>query len=122
MLPRNDPSTVQVLRHTVAASVFPSTSTEFVNVVARYHRVEIARMAGWRDRIDRTTDWAVAVVAAMLSVLLSTPTAHHGVLLFAMVLVLLLLVIEARRYRFFDVCRNRVRRMEPQLLRSVPRL
>lgn len=110
MLPRNDPSTVQVLRHTVAASVFPSTSTEFVNVVARYHR------------IDRTTDWAVAVVAAMLSVLLSTPTAHHGVLLFAMVLVLLLLVIEARRYRFFDVCRNRVRRMEPQLLRSVPRL
>jgi uncharacterized membrane protein len=29
-----------------------------------------------------------------------------------MVLVLLLLVIEARRYRFFDVYRNRVRRME----------
>jgi len=51
-------------------------------------------------------------VAAMLSVSLSTPTAHHGVLLFAMVLVLLLLVIEARRYRFFDVYRNRVRRME----------
>jgi uncharacterized membrane protein len=43
---------------------------------------------------------------------LSTPTAHHGVLLFAMVLVLLLLVIEARRYRFFDVYRNRVRRLE----------
>jgi uncharacterized membrane protein len=34
------------------------------------------------------------------------------VLIFAMVLVLLLLVIEARRYRFFDVYRNRVRRME----------
>ena len=69
-------------------------------------------MAGWRDRIDRTTNWAITVVAAMLSVSLSTPTAHHGVLLFAMVLVLLLLVIEARRYRFFDVYRNRVRRME----------
>jgi uncharacterized membrane protein len=48
----------------------------------------------------------------MLSLSLSTPTAHHGVLLFAMVLVLLLLVIEARRYRFFDVYRNRVRRLE----------
>ena len=52
------------------------------------------------------------MVAAMLSVSLSTPTAHYGVLLFARVLILLLLVIEARRYRFFDVYRNRVRRME----------
>ena len=69
-------------------------------------------MAGWRDRIDRTTNWAITVVAAMLSVSLSTPTAHHGVLIFAMVLVLLLLWIEARRYRFFDVYRARVRRME----------
>ena len=48
----------------------------------------------------------------MLSVSLSTPTAHHGVILFAMVLVLLLLVIESRRYRFFDVYRARVRRLE----------
>ena len=52
-------------------------------------------MAGWRDRIDRTSNWAITVVGAMLSVSLSTPTAHHGVILFAMVLVLLLLVIES---------------------------
>ena len=51
---------------------------------------------------------------AMVSVSLSTPTSHHGVLLFAMVLVLLLLVIEARRYRFFDVYRARVRLLERQ--------
>jgi uncharacterized membrane protein len=50
----------------------------------------------------------------MLSVSLSTPTAHHGVLLFAIILVLLLLVIESRRYRFFDVYRARVRRLERQ--------
>jgi uncharacterized membrane protein len=112
MLSKTDQSTVQVLRPTIAAPVFPSTSTEFITVLAHYHRAEITRMAGWRDRIDRTTNWAITVVAAMLSVSLSTPTAHHGVLLFAMVLVLLLLVIEARRYRFFDVYRNRVRRME----------
>jgi uncharacterized membrane protein len=112
MLPKNDQGIVQNLRPSIAAPVFPGTSTEFINVMAHYHRAEIARMAGWRDRIDRTTNWAITVVAAMLSVSLSTPTAHHGVLLFAMVLVLLLLVIEARRYRFFDVYRNRVRRME----------
>lgn len=112
MLTKSDQSIVSTLRPTITAPVFPSTSTEFINVMAHYHRAEIARMAGWRDRIDRTTNWAITVVAAMLSVSLSTPTAHHGVLLFAMVLVLLLLVIEARRYRFFDVYRNRVRRME----------
>ena len=69
-------------------------------------------MAGWRDRLDRTSNWAITVVAAMLSVSLSTPSAHHGVLLFAMLLILLLLSIEARRYRFFDVYRARVRKIE----------
>jgi len=35
--------------------------------IAHFHRAEIARMAGWRDRIDRTTNWAITLVAAMLS-------------------------------------------------------
>lgn len=69
-------------------------------------------MAGWRDRLDRTTNWAVTVVAGMLSISLSNPTAHHGVILFAELIVLLLLFIESRRYRFFDLYRNRVRKME----------
>ncbi|MET7245729.1 DUF2270 domain-containing protein [Methylobacterium sp. EM32] len=91
---------------------FPKTPSETITVLAHYHRAEIARMAGWRDRIDRTTNWAITVIAAMLSVSLSTPTAHHGVLLFCMLLVMLLLSIEARRYRFFDVYRTRVRQLE----------
>ena len=48
----------------------------------------------------------------MLSLSLSTSTAHHGVLLFTMLMVLLFLIIEARRYRFFDVYRARVRLVE----------
>ena len=94
----------------------PSTSAEMVTVMVHFHRAEIGRMAGWRDRIDQTSNWAITVVAAMLSVSLSTPTAHHGVLLFAMVLVYLLLWIEARRYRFFDVYRRRVRQIERHYL------
>lgn len=69
-------------------------------------------MAGWRTRIDLTSNWAVTVAGAMLSISLSTPTAHHGVVLLAMLLVTLLLSIEARRYRFFDVYRCRVRGLE----------
>jgi uncharacterized membrane protein len=98
---------------------FPKSSSEYITLVAHYYRAEIARMSGWRDRIDRTTNWAITVAGAMLSVSLSTPTAHHGLLLFAMILVLLLLVIEARRYRFFDVYRARVRLLERQYFARV---
>ena len=56
----------------LAGLPFPATSTEFVNVAAHFHRAEIGRMASWRDRIDRTTNWAITVVAGMLSVSLST--------------------------------------------------
>src|SRR5437870_213783 len=80
--------------------VFPTTSVEFVNALAHYYRGELSRMISWRDRLDRTTNWAIAASAAMLSVSLSTAESHHGVLLFAMVLVFLLLGIESRRYRF----------------------
>ncbi len=90
----------------------PLSSSELVNTMSHFHRAEIGRMAGWRDRLDRTTNWAITVAAAMLSISLSTPTSHHGVLLFAMLLILLLLWIEARRYRFFDVYRARVRQFE----------
>src|ERR1700730_1571720 len=105
-------------------SAFPRTGTELVNAMAHYYRGEMSRMTSWRDRIDRTTNWAITVAAAMLSVSLSTPNAHHGVLLFAMLLVFLLLTIEARRYRFFDVYRGRVRRLErnyyAQILAPLP--
>jgi uncharacterized membrane protein len=94
------------------APPFPATTSEIITTVAHFHRAEMGRMGSWRERIDRTTNWAITVVAAMLSLSLSTATAHHGVLLFAMLLVMLLLLIEARRYRFFDVYRARVRRLE----------
>ena len=90
----------------------PSNNSEMVTVMVHYYRGELGRMAGWRDRIDRTSNWAITVVAAMLSLSLSTSTAHHSVVLFAMLLITLLLMIEARRYRFFDVYRDRVRLLE----------
>lgn len=96
----------------VQPSPLPETHSETVTAVVHYYRAELARMAGWRDRIDRTSNWAITVVAALLSVSLSSSSAHHGVLLFAMLLVYLLLMIEARRYRFFDVYRFRVRQLE----------
>jgi uncharacterized membrane protein len=102
-----------------AELLFPASRTECVNLIAHYYRGEMGRMTSWRDRIDRTSNWAITVVAAMLSVSLSTPAAHHGVLLFAAILVMLLLAIESRRYRFFDVYRGRVRRLERHYFASI---
>src|SRR3989441_10570910 len=96
----------------LATPTLPTNSSEFTNALSHYYRGEMARMISWRDRLDRTTNWAIAGGAAMLSVSLSTPNAHHGVLLFAMLLVFLLLFIESRRYRFFHVYRSRVRLLE----------
>jgi uncharacterized membrane protein len=92
--------------------LFPVRSSADITTIAHYYRGEMARMMSWRDRLDRTSNWAIGAVAAMLSVSLASPTAHHGVLLFAMLLVFLLLHIESRRYRFFDIYRTRVRLLE----------
>jgi uncharacterized membrane protein len=90
----------------------PASAGEATTAMVHYYRAEVARMSSWRDRLDRTSNWAITVVAALLSVSLSTPTAHHGVLVFAMLLISLLLYVEARRYRFYDVYRMRVRQFE----------
>ncbi len=94
------------------SATLPSTPAEATNAMVHYYRAEMGRMTSWRDRLDQTSNWAITVVAALLSVSLATPTAHHGVLIFAMLLVTLLLGVEARRYRFYDVYRMRVRQFE----------
>jgi uncharacterized membrane protein len=81
-------------------------------ILAHYYRGEISRMISWRDRLDRTTNWAIGALAAMLSISLASAQAHHSVLLFAMLLIYMLLNIEARRYRFYHVYRERVRLLE----------
>jgi uncharacterized membrane protein len=101
-----------IIPNNVAPPVGPATSREAVTAVAHFYRGEISRMISWRDRLDVTTNWAIGAVAAMLSISLSSPDSHHAVLLFAMLIVYVLLVIEARRYRFFHVYRCRVRMLE----------
>jgi uncharacterized membrane protein len=97
----------------------PGTTTETITAVAHYYRGELTRMISWRDRLDRTTNWAIGALAAMLSISLATEQAHHSVLLFAMLLIHALLVIEARRYRFYQVYRARVRILERQFFAAM---
>jgi hypothetical protein len=49
------------------ARAFPAISTEAITVLVHYYRGELTRMISWRDRLDRTTNWAIGALAAMLS-------------------------------------------------------
>jgi uncharacterized membrane protein len=96
----------------VATPSLPASSSEATTLMIHYYRAEMSRMNAWRGRLDLTSNWSITVVAALLSVSLSTPAAHHGLALFAMLIILLLLFVEARRYRFYDVYRMRIRQFE----------
>jgi uncharacterized membrane protein len=80
--------------------------------LAHLYRGEVHRMTRWRERLDRTTNWAVLVLAATLTWTFSTPANPHYVLLLGNLAVGLFLAVEARRYRAYDAWRSRVRTLQ----------
>ncbi|MDY6775205.1 MAG: DUF2270 domain-containing protein [Halobacteria archaeon] len=87
-------------------------SSEFFGLMGHFYRGELGRATAWRSRLDRTTNWAVVVTATLLTWGFSSPDNPHYVLLGGVVAVLVFLVVEARRYRTYDVWRSRVRMLE----------
>ncbi len=79
------------------------------SAMAHLYRGEIHRMKLWRERLDRTSNWAVTLIAAILTYAFSSANRPHYVILVGVVMVTVFLVIEARRYRGYDMWRSRVR-------------
>ncbi|MDS0299054.1 DUF2270 domain-containing protein [Halogeometricum sp. S1BR25-6] len=82
------------------------------SAMAHLYRGEIHRMTLWRERLDRTTNWAVILLVGVLTWAFSQATNPHYVLLLGNAAVGLFLVTEARRYRAYDVWRSRVRYLQ----------
>lgn len=80
--------------------------------MAHLFRGELSRSDTWRMRLDTTTNWALTVSAAVLSVSFADQKTPHGVMLIGIWMVLTFLLIEARRYRYYDLWIHRVRLME----------
>jgi uncharacterized membrane protein len=80
--------------------------------LAHLYRGEVHRMKLWRERLDRTSNWAVLLLAAILTWAFTTPSNPHYVLLIGNLAVGLFLVVEARRYRAYDMWRSRVRTLQ----------
>jgi len=95
---------------------YPLTRQEYINVMVHFYRGEIHRSTVWRQRLDATTNWAVLTTAGMLSFTFATPAHSHITLLLTNFVLLAYLVMEARRFRYFEVYRARVRMLEENFL------
>lgn len=84
------------------------TTTEFVTALAHFYRGEMYRSTVWRTRLDITTNWAIITTAAFLSFGFGHPEIPHFVIILATIFVFFFLIIEARRYKYFDLWRWRV--------------
>ncbi len=86
-----------------------------LGALAHLYRGEIYRSTTWRTRLDNTTNWAVVTTGIAFSITFSTPNSSSLPLLLVGFLVIVFLVFEARRYRYFNVWRARARHMETEL-------
>ncbi|HSK89501.1 MAG TPA: DUF2270 domain-containing protein, partial [Anaerolineales bacterium] len=87
-------------------------TSEFVTAMVHFFRAEVNRANVWRQRLDTTTNWAVVSTGATLSVVFSQPEIHHSIIMLNTLLVIWFLLIETRRYRYYELWSYRVRLME----------
>ena len=83
-----------------------------IGALAHLYRGEVYRSTIWRTRLDNTTNWAVVALGIAVSVTFSSPEASPLPLVLTGILIVVFLVFEARRYRYFNVWRARARWME----------
>ena len=83
-----------------------------IAAIAHLYRGEVYRSTIWRTRLDTTTNWSVVTLGVALSISFARPDASALPLLLVGVLILLFMMLEARRYRYFNVWRARARWLE----------
>jgi uncharacterized membrane protein len=114
--------TTQASRPGIAQQIDPShvTQSEFVTAMVHLYRGELSEATAWRSRIDTTTNWAVVLSATSLSFVFADKSSERHVLIpIISVFCTFLLLMEARRYRFFDIWRSRARMIEINFYRPM---
>lgn len=94
-----------------------------IGALAHLYRGEVYRSTIWRTRLDATTNWSVVTLGLALSISYADPGASALPLLLVGLLIAMFLILESRRYRYFNVWRARCRWIEtnfyaPLLLQS----
>jgi len=89
---------------------------DYAATMVHFYRGELGRMMVWRQRFDTTTHWAIIGLTGIVSFAWNHAEAGNFLFLFANFILYLLLTIEARRYRFYDAYRARVRMLESHFI------
>lgn len=84
--------------------------------MSHFYRGELGRIMAWRARLDNTTNWAITSTSTIFTVAFSFREVPHIIFFFNIAIVWMMLWIEARRYRFYDAFRARVRMLEAHFL------
>jgi uncharacterized membrane protein len=96
------------------------TRPEFINAMVHLYRGELSEATAWRSRIDTTTHWAIVLSATALSFVFADKSAERHVLIpIVSLFCTFLMLMEARRYRFFDIWRSRARMIEINFYRPM---
>ena len=88
----------------------------YVNAMSHFYRGEMNRIMVWRQRLDVTTNWAITSSTAIITISFSSRDVPHIIFFFNLAILWVLLWIEARRYRFYDAFRARIRMLEAHFL------
>ena len=88
----------------------------YVNAMSHFYRGEMGRIMVWRQRLDVTTNWAITSTTAIITIAFSSREVPHIIFFFNLMILCVLLWIEARRYRFYDAFRARIRMLEAHFL------
>ena len=88
----------------------------YVNAMSHFYRGEMGRIMVWRQRLDVTTNWAITSSTGIITIAFSSREVPHIIFFFNLAILWVLLWIEARRYRFYDAFRARIRMLEAHFL------
>src|SRR6185436_7789564 len=107
-----EPAISDRVGQTPAAQMRRMSPGEFNTAMIHFYRGEVQRSNTWRNRLDTTTNWAVLTAGATLSFVFGSATNAHFVIPINSVLVAIFLIMEARRYRYYEIWSSRVRVIE----------
>ena len=110
--PAPEPSVPDRTGHMVASHIRRIAPAEFNTAMIHFYRGEVQRSNTWRTRLDTTTYWAVLTAGATLSFAFSSPSNPHFVIPINSILIAIFLLMEARRYRYYEIWSSRVRVIE----------
>jgi uncharacterized membrane protein len=112
----SDPDTIRSSDPPNIAEEDATDMSDRISVINNFYRGEMERSVGWRTRLDQTTNWAVVIMAAILTFTFSSSDNPHYVVLIGVLGVLAFLIIESQRYQEYDAWRYRVRVMQRQFV------